>query len=90
MDGRCWQKQDSSLKTQREAHTNSFVIEDLGVSSVGVFPSKLPHIKEGFPVDEVQQTVQIVTIKHTSSQELRAHCNTKTTRHTEHAHYQLC
>lgn len=58
------------------ARTNSLVVEDLGVTSVGVFPSQLPHIKERLPVDEVHQTVQVVPLKHTGAQELRTHWNT--------------
>ena len=40
-----------SLGAARSAHTNILVLEDLGVASVGVLPSELPHIKEGLPVD---------------------------------------
>lgn len=55
------------------ARTNSLVIEDLGVASVGVLSSQLPHIKERLPVNEVAQTVQVVPFKHTGAQGLRMH-----------------
>lgn len=55
------------------ARTNSLVVEDLGVTSVGVFSSQLPHIKERLPVNEVHQTFQVVALEHMAAQELRAH-----------------
>lgn len=53
--------------------TNCLVIEDFWVTSVGVSSSQLPHIKKRFPVNEVHQTVKVITIKHTCAQELRMH-----------------
>lgn len=37
--------------------TNSLVVENLRVSSVGVFTPQLPHIKERLPVNEIHQTI---------------------------------
>lgn len=42
----------------RRLLTNSGVVEDLGKSSIGIFPSKLPHIKERFPINKRKKFIQ--------------------------------
>lgn len=66
------------MKSLKIVHTNCLVIKNLGVTSIGVFSSELPHVKERFPVNEVQQAVQVVPLKNTGAQELRAHWKTNT------------
>lgn len=44
--------------------TDGLVLEDLRESSVGVFPSQLPHVEERLPVDEVHQAAEVVALEH--------------------------
>lgn len=59
--------------------TDGLVVEDLGVAPVGVASSQLPHVKEGLPVDEVHQAVEVELLKNTRAQDLRAHWKTNQT-----------
>lgn len=56
--------------------TDGLVVENLGVAPVGVASSQLPHVKEGLPVDEVHQAVEVKLLKNTRAQDLRAHWKT--------------
>lgn len=72
----------NTMKRNRDSgglRTDGLVVEDLGVAPVGVASSQLPHVKEGLPVDEVHQSVEVVLLKNTRAQELRTHWRTKQT-----------
>lgn len=60
-------------------HTDGLVVEDLWVTPVGIASPQLPHIKEGLPVDEGHQPVEVVLFENTRAQELRTHWKRKQT-----------
>ena len=43
--------------------TDSGVVEDLGVASVGVLSPELPHVEEGLPVDEGQEDIEVEVVE---------------------------
>lgn len=59
--------------------TDGLVVEDLWVTTVGIASPQLPHIKEGLPVDEGHQAVEVVIFENTRAQELGTHWKQKQT-----------
>ena len=40
--------------------TNSFIVENFGISTIRIPPPKLPHIKKIFPINKWQKILQIL------------------------------
>lgn len=56
--------------------TDCFILEDFRVTSVGILSSKLPYIKERFPVNVRNNIIQTAIIDHLDTQERRPHWKT--------------
>ena len=44
-------------------HTNSLIFKDLGIASVWIFSSKLPHVKERLPVNVGEKSRYVIIFK---------------------------
>mmetsp|Transcript_17649 Transcript_17649/g.35511 ORF Transcript_17649/g.35511 Transcript_17649/m.35511 type:complete len:622 (+) Transcript_17649:965-2830(+) len=50
--------------------TDGLVVEDLGVATVGVLATQLPHLEEGVPVDVREQLLEINVLEDLGAEEL--------------------